>query len=254
MFLQDEDKQEIRQFFAEQLEAPVRLIVFSQRAPGPEDPLPVQHELCRDLEAIMRELSELSDKLSLEIYDVQLHPRFAERYNIERVPAIAMLNGHDPGVRFYGVPTSYEFTTFLETVIQTSNGQLALNQATLDELHHVSQPIHIQVFYTPSCVFCPLTSQIALQMALANPLITADTIDAMEFPQLAERYGVRGAPHVIINETLEFVGMKSEATFLKHVLHAARYPCPVLLHDPELQPAQVANKKRAQGGAMPEEV
>ena len=54
-------------------------------------------------------------------------------------------------------------------------------------------------------------------MAVESEHVTADVIEAMEFPDLARRYGVRGVPKIVINETTEFVGALPEAQYLAHV-------------------------------------
>jgi len=54
-------------------------------------------------------------------------------------------------------------------------------------------------------------------MAVESSRVTADVIEATEFPDLARRYGVRGVPKIIINETTEFVGALPEREYLDHV-------------------------------------
>ena len=60
----------------------------------------------------------------------------------------------------------------------------------------------------------------AHQMAVESEHVTADVIEAMEFPDLARRYGVRGVPKIVINETTEFVGALPEPEYLAHVREA----------------------------------
>jgi hypothetical protein len=48
-------------------------------------------------------------------------------------------------------------------------------------------------------------------MAVESEHVTADVIEATEFPDLSRRYGVRGVPKIVINETTEFVGALPEA-------------------------------------------
>jgi RecA/RadA recombinase len=43
----------------------------------------------------------------------------------------------------------------------------------------------------------------------------------MEFPALADRYGVVGVPKVVINEVYGFEGARPEEVFLQNVLEAA---------------------------------
>ena len=54
-------------------------------------------------------------------------------------------------------------------------------------------------------------------MAVESSHVTADVLEAMEFPDLARRYGVRGVPKIVINETTEFVGALPEDQYLEHV-------------------------------------
>jgi len=43
-------------------------------------------------------------------------------------------------------------------------------------------------------------------MAMENPqMVTAEAVEAMEFPELADKHGVHGVPHTSINHGLEHV-------------------------------------------------
>ena len=57
-------------------------------------------------------------------------------------------------------------------------------------------------------------------MAVESQYVTADVIEAMEFPDLSRRYAVRGVPKIVINETTEFVGALPETQYLDHVRKA----------------------------------
>jgi hypothetical protein len=54
-------------------------------------------------------------------------------------------------------------------------------------------------------------------MAVESEHITADVIEATEFPDLSRRYGVRGVPKIVINDSIEFVGALPEADYLGYV-------------------------------------
>ncbi len=49
-------------------------------------------------------------------------------------------------------------------------------------------------------------------MALLNPRITADVIEANEFPELSQQYRVMAVPKVIINDRVQFEGALPELT------------------------------------------
>jgi predicted DsbA family dithiol-disulfide isomerase len=58
---------------------------------------------------------------------------------------------------------------------------------------------------------------LAHQLAVESPRVTADVIEAQEFPDLARRYGVRGVPKIVINDEVEFVGALPEADYVAYV-------------------------------------
>jgi predicted DsbA family dithiol-disulfide isomerase len=59
-------------------------------------------------------------------------------------------------------------------------------------------------------------------MAVESPHITADVIEASEFPELIQRYGVRGVPKTMINASIGIEGAVPEPAFLNRVVQAAK--------------------------------
>jgi hypothetical protein len=57
-------------------------------------------------------------------------------------------------------------------------------------------------------------------MAMENPLIVADVIEANEFQELSERYGVRSVPMTIINNRVQFVGSLPEGKIVEALQRA----------------------------------
>jgi predicted DsbA family dithiol-disulfide isomerase len=51
-------------------------------------------------------------------------------------------------------------------------------------------------------------------MAQLNPRITADVIEANEFPDLSRRFNVMGVPKTVVNDTEELVGAQPEARLM----------------------------------------
>lgn len=61
-------------------------------------------------------------------------------------------------------------------------------------------------------------------MAMESPHVTAEVIEASEFPQLVAKYHVGGVPKVVVNETVEFEGALPEDRYMDQVLKAAAPP------------------------------
>ncbi len=64
--------------------------------------------------------------------------------------------------------------------------------------------------------------RLAQLFALASEQITAEAIEASEFPDLVQKYRIQGVPKTVINETVEFVGAVPEKQALEHVLAAVQ--------------------------------
>jgi predicted DsbA family dithiol-disulfide isomerase len=61
---------------------------------------------------------------------------------------------------------------------------------------------------------------LAHKMAVESDNVTSDMVEAIEFPQLAIKYEVRGVPRTVINESHFVDGMVPEPVMLQELLAA----------------------------------
>jgi predicted DsbA family dithiol-disulfide isomerase len=54
-------------------------------------------------------------------------------------------------------------------------------------------------------------------MAVESRRVTADVVEASEFPDLSQRYAVRAVPKTVVNDRLEILGARPEGVFLAEV-------------------------------------
>ncbi|MBE3557411.1 MAG: thioredoxin family protein [Firmicutes bacterium] len=177
---------------------------------------------CDDTQRLLEEIADLSEKVKLEV-----HPRYEDEIleaalGIERVPALAILgaDGTDYGIRYYGIPAGYEFGSLINDIVMVGRKESGLSDATRNALAGIGEEVHIQVFVTPTCPYCPSAVHLAHAMALESEHVHADMIEAQEFPDLAQRYNVYGVPKSVINETIRIEGAVAEEQFLEKVLEA----------------------------------
>ena len=135
------DEEEIRKQF-ERVQSPVKLVVFSQSLSAAE--------LCRQNEQLVREVAALSDHIDVEVLNLSIDRERAESYGVDQVPAIVVEGARDYGIRFYGVPTGYEFSNLIDAIIVTSTGEPELSDETKSSLAALAGPIDIKVFSTPT--------------------------------------------------------------------------------------------------------
>lgn len=226
--LSQRDAEVVRTLFAESLTRDVRLLVFSEEAsqlviPGRQPCL-----YCKETERLVEEVAGLSERLSVEVFRRATHPDQFRQYGVDRVPAVApvVAGGEggageiDYGVRFFGIPIGLEFRTFVDVIGDVSQGETDLARETREFLAGLAEPVHLQVFVTLTCPYCPRAVRLAHQFAIAGESVRAEMVDAQEFLDLAERYQVMGVPKTVINGSLAVEGAVPEAVLLEAIRQA----------------------------------
>jgi glutaredoxin-like protein len=193
--LNDQIIQQINDVFAE-LKEPVQVLYFGSRE---------NCGYCSEGQQLLEEVAATNDKIELSLYDIQENQDIAGKFNVTDVPAmvIAAKDGsevRDLGIRFSGIPSGHEFGTLINDILLVSKRDSGLDEKTRAFLKNLDQPLHLQVFVTPTCPYCPRAVLLAHQMAMENPqMIRAEGVEAMEFPELADRFHVSGVPQTVIN-------------------------------------------------------
>ena len=212
--LNAEIRGQLEQEFAK-LDGPVKLAMFTQAN---------ECQYCKETRQLAEEISALSAKISLEVYDQVADAEVAEQYQIDKIPAIAIVKGGDEprdyGIRLYGIPSGYEFSTLIEDIVMVSSGESGLSDATKTYLAGLTEPLHLQVFVTPTCPHCPPAVRLAHMMAMESELVVGDMVEAMEFPHLSQKYQVMGVPRTVINEDTFMEGAAPEAMLMGKVREA----------------------------------
>lgn len=170
----------------------------------------VECRFCKETRELLEELQGATDKVRVESHDFVKDATLAGELGISRIPAIAVTGERDYGIRFYGIPSGYEFASLVEAIRLVAGGEVKLAPETRAFLDGLAGDVHLQVFVTPTCPFCPPAVMLAQQMAFYSPRVRADMIEATEFPQLAQKYNVYGVPRTVINEKESIEGAAAE--------------------------------------------
>jgi glutaredoxin-like protein len=212
--LNDDIKQQVRDEFAN-LTNPVKLVMFTQE---------MECQYCSETRSLVEEVGELSDKISVEVYDQIADKEIAEQYNIDKIPAVAIVadgeDSKDYGIRLYGIPSGYEFSTLIGDIVMVSQRESGLDSATKQYIQELETPLHLQVFVTPTCPYCPPAVRLAHMMAMESDMVVGDMVEATEFPHLSQKYQVMGVPRTVLNEDTYVEGSVPEAMLLDKVKEA----------------------------------
>jgi len=214
--LNDEITTQVSEVFSH-MQEPVQVLFFGKD----ED-----CDYCDDTQQLLEEVTGLSDKIELNIYNLTEDKAIAQQFKMDRAPGfvIAGKEGEqilDYGIRYAGIPSGHEFSSLINTVLLVSGRDSKLGEDIRDMLKDLDQPVNMLVFVTPTCPYCPQAVVLAHQMALESPMIEAEMIEATEFPDLSMRFNVSGVPQTTINEGAgTIVGAVPEGNMIAEILRA----------------------------------
>lgn len=211
--LSEQDRETVRERLAV-IQQPVTLLFFTQTFGAPETVYVTKR--------VLDEIAPLNDHLSIEEVNLVLDKDRAAQYGIEHIPAIVLLkDGEDTRMRFLGAPAGYEFMSLIEAVILAgTDGSGLSEQARALVAQHVTAPLDIKVFVTPTCPHCPRAVMLAHRLAVESPLIQASCVEATEFMDLTRRFNVTGVPKTIVNDSIEILGALPEQQFVRTIVGA----------------------------------
>lgn len=181
-------------------------------------------EYCDDVKRLAEELSAVSGgRVKAEHHIIEESVELVRKLGVRRAPATVVTDAQgELSMKFYGIPSGHEFGALLEDVVDAAGGDVpGLSAETVLALKKIEKPVHLQVFVTPTCPYCPRAVRMAHQFSAVNPgMIDAEMVESTEFPELSEKYAVMAVPKVVINETVDFEGALPERVFLFKVKEA----------------------------------
>jgi len=204
------DAEALKKRFAAELRDPVDLWVFTQTLNCPT---------CPTARQIAQELGALTDKLRVVEKNPLIDVDDARGLDASMVPAFVLRTAQSDGrIRYYGLPSGYEFAVLVETLISLSRQESFLEPEWVERLQALTAPMNLRVFVTPTCPYCPQMALLAYQIAMLRPNVTAEVIEASEFPEVSTRYQVRAVPRTVVNDRHVVEGAVPPDVFIEGLL------------------------------------
>lgn len=214
-FIDQETSEQIKNLFRE-ITNPVRMFLFIRERDCPYGV---------DQRRLLEEIKPLSDHLQLQVYDFDRDHAAAAEHGVDKVPATVILSDRNHGIKFYGLTAGHEFTSLINVLIMVGTRRSGLPPELEEIVRQISKPVHLEVMVTLTCPYCPQAVFAAHQLAFVSEQITADAVDASEFPDLSRQYDVSSVPKTVINGRESFVGGQPAPALVTEILKAV---------DPEL--------------------
>jgi alkyl hydroperoxide reductase subunit AhpF len=138
------DQQMLREAFAP-MTRPVTLLFVTQA---------IGCETCDEARQILGEITEVTDKVTIEEVNLVLERERAAAYGVDRAPAIVLLAGDekaDTRIRLLGAPAGYDFMSLVDAILVVPDASpQRLSSETEQKLAELTEPITVQVFVTPT--------------------------------------------------------------------------------------------------------
>jgi glutaredoxin-like protein len=224
-FLDDQLLNQLTDAF-QPLDRDVEMLVFTASRvvlPGAEPAGEEQATL-----GLLREVAGSSPRLS--VIERTLDADARDR-GIVRTPTVVLRErgSEADNVRFVGLPAGYEFQTLVEALRMVGTGDSGLGEESLAQVRAITAPVRLQAFVTPTCPYCPRAVLAAYRLALANPNVVAEGVEASEFPALAQRYRISGVPDTVVDGPggqERVLGGQPDRVFVEAVLKVAGVAAP----------------------------
>ena len=142
----------------------------------------------RELEDLLNEIAELSDKVTVASGDDKRKPSFM----IRRV-------GTDIGVTFAGIPMGHEFTSLVLALLQVGGHPSKAAQDVIEQIKALDGDFSFETYFSLSCQSCPDVVQALNLMSVLNPRIKHVAIDGALFKEEVDARQVMAVPAVFLN-------------------------------------------------------
>ncbi len=144
--LDEELTERLKELFETKMNQPVELLYFYDIE---------SCDTCDETGQLLEEITSLSDKLQLRKIDRKSDQPTFEQYKMELTPGLVVTAGGregtvDHGIRFFGLPSGYEFGSLIQAIVMVSSGDSGLKYEVRKQLAEIKKPIHLQVFVTPT--------------------------------------------------------------------------------------------------------
>lgn len=212
-FLDDKTQQQVKDML-KPITTPVEMVVFTRSMVllGQDEP-----GMQRETLQLLTEIASLNEKLS--VIEKPFSDEEAQNLGLLQAPTILLREAGSSrsNIRFLGIPSGYEFSTLLDTLLMLGTGESKLSEHLQAELAKIEAPVRMQSFVTPTCPYCPRAVLTAYKFAFHNPNILAEGIEASEFPVLSSKYRIQGVPDTVISGQTEqrVLGGQPEHVFLE---------------------------------------
>lgn len=186
--LSDQDLMQVQAIAAE-LTSPVTIVINSAGTDGAFE---------TNLSSIARQVSGVSMN--------KIHVEEGRESIWAGMPSLTLTDGSTPNIHYFAAPEGKELVPFLEAISLLGRRKAPPTSDAISALDNLKDPVNIILLMAQMCPHCPQVVHAAVSLAAGRPVLTLCIVDALEFPNLADRFKVKSTPTVVIDEGMTVVG------------------------------------------------
>lgn len=173
-----------------------------------------------ELASFLRAIADTSEKLSVEIYSVEEAEKNVPELNTEYLPVTGLYKNNEYGrVAFHGVPGGQEINPFVLAIYNLAGPGQEISRSNCKKINKLTKKVNIKVCVSLACHHCPGVVNASQQIAILNPNVEAEMLDASLYKGLQEKYGIKRVPFMIINDEETHMGSKG----MEEIINLLKY-------------------------------
>lgn len=235
MALASSERAQIRQQFAA-IEGPLKLEYYHQsprRVMVPGRPDKPSCELAKEL---YEEIAELSDQISLTIYEHEESAEQVKRRDIVDVPCVLIRGELNRPLRFYGAPNGHLLVAMIRAMVLAAARQAKPSVKMKRVLRKLRRPTRLRLLGSAHDQTAGQAALAACAAALLSPKLQADVFAIEEFAEIAARSGVTALPALFIDDRLFAQGLIEPMELVEFIALWQGNPEKAQLNPPAPQP------------------
>ena len=235
MALAGSERAQIRQQFAA-IEGPLKLEYYHQsprRVMVPGRPDKPSCELAKEL---YEEIAELSEHISLTIYEHEESQDQVERRDIVDVPCVLIRGELNRPLRFYGAPNGHLLVAMIRAMVLASTRQSKPSVKMKRILGKLRRPTRLRLLGSAADPMAGQAALAACAAALLSPKLQTDVFAIEEFAEIGARSGVTALPALFIDDRLFAAGLVEPFEMVEFIGLWQANPEKAQLNPPPTQP------------------
>lgn len=176
----------------------------------------MEQEGCLEMASFLKAVASLSPLLSIDWREKGEDPQMERQLNAYMLPVAGLFqDGRYLGVAFHGTPGGQEINSFVRALYNSAGPGQPLDDKTEKKIKSLKKKNNIKVCISLSCHHCPGVVTACQRIAILNPNVEAEMVDARLYDDLVEKYKISRVPAILINDSALYLGAKDLDEIIK---------------------------------------